>query len=102
MVVISTATNINSLTIDAVQKADLVIVASNLFQSTVYLSNLESFAAGGTLPSQDGRYFNARLEMCLEALKKQVDRLKNDGPNSVMKVIREARRRGKSSSLATF
>lgn len=94
VVVISTASSINSLTIEAVQKADLVIVASNLFQSTVYLDNLDSFAAGGTLPSQDGRYFNARLEICLEALQKQVDRLRNDGPNSVMKAIREARRRG--------
>ncbi|KAG8221025.1 hypothetical protein J3R82DRAFT_2535 [Butyriboletus roseoflavus] len=92
VVVISTATNINSLTIEKVQEADLVIVASNLFQSAVYLGNLESFAAGGALPSQDGRYFNARLEICLEALKKQVERLKNDGANSVMKTIREARR----------
>lgn len=98
VVVISTATNINSLTIEAVQKADLVIVASNLFQSTVYLGNLESFAAGGALPSQDGRYFNARLEICLEALKKQVELLKTDGPNSVMKAMREARRRGKLPS----
>ncbi|KAF8448928.1 hypothetical protein L210DRAFT_846955 [Boletus edulis BED1] len=92
VVVISTATNINSLSIEAVQKADLVIVASNLFQSTVYLGNLESFAAGGTLPSQDGRYFNARLEICLEALKKQVERLTDEGSNSVMKAIRDARR----------
>lgn len=100
VVVISTATNINSLTIEKVQEADLVIVASNLFQSAVYLGNLESFAAGGALPSQDGRYFNARLEISLEALKKQVECLKNDGPNSVMKTIREARRRGKLPSCS--
>ncbi|KAG9313076.1 hypothetical protein JVU11DRAFT_6516 [Chiua virens] len=92
VVVISTATNINSLTIEAVQKADVVIVASNLFQSTVYLENLETFAAAGTLPSQDGRYFNARHETSLEGLMKQVKRLIDEGPNNVMKAIREARR----------
>ncbi|KAG6381702.1 hypothetical protein JVT61DRAFT_303 [Boletus reticuloceps] len=102
VVVISTATNINSLSIEAVQKADLVIVASNLFQSTVYLGNLESFAAGGALPSQDGRYFNARLEICLEALKKQVERLKDEGPNSVMKAIRDARRREEELESQNF
>jgi hypothetical protein len=95
VVVISTASQINSLTIKQVQEADLVIVASNLFQSNVYLANLEAFAAGGALPSQDGRYFNARLDICLEALGKQVERLKEDGSASVMKTIRDARRRGK-------
>ncbi|KAF8845040.1 hypothetical protein BDN67DRAFT_893327 [Paxillus ammoniavirescens] len=93
VVVISTASQINPLTIKQVQEADLVIVASNLFQSNVYLANLEAFAAGGALPSQDGRYFNARLDICLEALRKQVERLKEDGSASVMKTIRDARRR---------
>lgn len=93
-VVISTAAQINSLTIEDVQEADLVIVASNLFQSNVYLANLEALAAVGTLPSQDGRYFNARLDICLEGLKKQVELLKTDGATSVMKSIRDARRSG--------
>ncbi|KAF9224022.1 hypothetical protein BS17DRAFT_703902 [Gyrodon lividus] len=93
VVIISTASQINSLTIKRVQEADLVIVASNLFQSSVYLANLEAFAAGGALPSQDGRYFNARLDICLEALREQVERLKKDGSARVMKAIREARRR---------
>ncbi|KIJ65553.1 hypothetical protein HYDPIDRAFT_27554 [Hydnomerulius pinastri MD-312] len=93
VVQISTATQINSLTVEEVQDADLVIVASNLFQSNVYLANLEAFAAGGTLPSQDGRYFNARLDICLDALRKQVEVLKKDGSATVMKAVREARRR---------
>ena len=93
-VVISTASQINSLTIEDVQEADLVIVASNLFQSAAYLANLEALAASGTLPSQDGRYFNARLDICLEGLKKQVEVLKSAGGKSVMKSIRDARRSG--------
>ncbi|KAI6113021.1 hypothetical protein F5141DRAFT_1195546 [Pisolithus sp. B1] len=92
-VVVSTASQVNSLTIEDVQQADLVIVASNLFQSNVYLANLEALAAAGTLPSQDGRYFNARLDICLEGLKKQVELLKTRNPAGVMKAIRDARRR---------
>ncbi|EGN96836.1 hypothetical protein SERLA73DRAFT_93465 [Serpula lacrymans var. lacrymans S7.3] len=97
IVVISTATQMNSLTVEQVQEADIVIVASNLFQSSVYLANLESFAAGGSLPGQDGRYFNARLERTLASLRRQVDLLKEEGSTQVIKAIREARRRGKFS-----
>ena len=55
-------TSINSLTNKEVQDADIVVVASNLFHSSVYLANLEALAGAGSLPLQDGRYFNARLE----------------------------------------
>ncbi|KAF9240628.1 hypothetical protein BU15DRAFT_73858 [Melanogaster broomeanus] len=102
IVIISTASQINSLTVKDVQDADLVIVASNLFQSTVYLANLEAFAAGGTLPSQDGRYFNARLDICLEALRTQVERLKEHGSVSAMKAIRAARRQEEESEAEFF
>jgi hypothetical protein len=94
IVVISTASNLNPITIEDVQEADIVIVASNLFHSSVYLANLEALAGAGTLPSQDGRYFNARLEKTLAGLKTQVDRLRKDGPTEVMKQIREGRRLG--------
>ncbi|KAI6096979.1 hypothetical protein EDD16DRAFT_1670323 [Pisolithus croceorrhizus] len=85
-----------------VQQADLVIVASNLFQSNVYLANLEALAAAGTLPSQDGRYFNARLDICLEGLKKQVELLKTRNPAGVMKAIRDARRREEELEAQVF
>ncbi|THH03097.1 hypothetical protein EW145_g6533 [Phellinidium pouzarii] len=78
VIVVSTAGNLNSLTIKEVQDADIIVVASNLFHSGVYLSNLEAFAAGGTLPSQDGR---------------QVERLRTDGSEAAMKAIHDARRR---------
>ncbi|KAI6164579.1 hypothetical protein EDD17DRAFT_1561310 [Pisolithus thermaeus] len=101
-VVVSTASQVNSLTIEDVQQADLVIVASNLFQSNVYLANLEALAAAGTLPSQDGRYFNARLDICLEGLKKQVELLKTRNPAGVMKAIRDARRREEELEAQAF
>jgi hypothetical protein len=99
IVVISTASNLNPITIEDVQEADIVIVASNLFHSSVYLANLEALAGAGALPSQDGRYFNARLEKSLAGLKTQVDRLRRDGPTEVLKQIREGRRLGKCIEL---
>lgn len=97
-IVVSTATNLNNLTIEEVQEADIVIVASNLFKGSVYLQNLAAFAASGGLPeNQEGRYFNARLEATLAALKEQVDALQEeDGCDAVLEKIREVSKRGMS------
>ncbi|KAI0940949.1 hypothetical protein AcV7_003183 [Taiwanofungus camphoratus] len=92
VVVISTATNLNPLTIEEIQEADIVVVASNLFRSSVYLANLEAFAAAGSLPAQDGRYFNARLDIVLSSLREQVERLKEEGATRVMEQIQEGRK----------
>lgn len=99
VVIISTASSLNSLTIQEVQDADIVIVASNLFHSGVYLSNLEAFAAGGTLPNQDGRFFNARLDIVLSSLRDQVERLRTDGSEAVMDAIHAARKKGRKIRL---
>ncbi|OAX36134.1 hypothetical protein K503DRAFT_826618 [Rhizopogon vinicolor AM-OR11-026] len=102
IVVISTAAQINNLTVEDIQDADLVIVASNLFQSTVYLANLEAFAAGGSLPPQDGRYFNARLNITLQSLRNQVERLKSEGSASVIANIQDARKREEELEAQLF
>ena len=97
VVIISTASNINSVTVEDIQSADIVVVASNLFHSSVYLANLEAFAAGGSLPNQDGRYFNARLDHALHSLREQVERLRGkEGPSQVEHAIHEARKEGMS------
>ncbi len=101
VVTLITASNLNPLTVEKVIEADIVVVASNLFRSSVYLANLEAIAAGGSLPASDGRYFNARLDTSLETLKEQVDRLREKGSVSVMDAIHSARKRGKSMS-STF
>ncbi|OBZ73756.1 hypothetical protein A0H81_06364 [Grifola frondosa] len=98
VVELSTATNLNPLTIEQVQEADIVIVASNLFKSSVYLENLQGFAGAGDLPTQDGRYFNARLDTTLSSLGKQVVRLREDGAASVLEIIKEGMKIGKLQS----
>ena len=97
VITLTTASNLNSLTVEKVIEADIIVVASNLFKSSVYLANLEAIAAGGSLPASDGRYFNARLDAALETLGEQVDRLRNEGSVSVMGAIHAARKRGSSN-----
>lgn len=96
VVAISSVSNLNSLTIEDVIDADILVIASNLLASNVYLSNLDSLSAGGSLPVQDGRYFNAKLDIVLESLRNQVERLRDEGSSAVMEEIREARKRGMS------
>jgi hypothetical protein len=61
---------------------------------------LEAFAAGGSLPTQDGRYFNVRIDITLQALRNQIERLKTEGSASVMANIRDARKRGMFDTFA--
>ncbi|KAI0061030.1 hypothetical protein BV25DRAFT_1870977 [Artomyces pyxidatus] len=95
-----TAANLNPVTIEDIQDADMVITASNLFRSAAYLANLEAFAAGGSLPAGDGRYFNARLDVSLEALRGQVDRLREEGSLSVLDAIHAARKKDEEDEKA--
>ena len=89
IIVIHSATGINSVTIREIQSADIVVIASNLFKSSVYLNNLDSFAAGGPLPVNEGRYFSAKLEHTLASLRKQVTLLKKGDPTEVLEQIKK-------------
>lgn len=100
-IVLSTASNLNSHTIEEFQEADLVIVASNLYRSNVYLDNFETLAAAGSIPTQDGRYFDSRVDKALESLARQTDRLRDEGSVAVMNEIRSARKRGSSNIVSS-
>ncbi len=94
VVVITTVTNLNGVTIEDVQNADIIVIASNIFKSNVYLENLESLAAAGELPAKEGRHFNAQLEKSLERLRKQVDLLQDEGSEAVLTAMKEGRAQG--------
>ncbi|KAI0305877.1 hypothetical protein B0F90DRAFT_1694134 [Multifurca ochricompacta] len=100
VVTLTIASNLNTLTIEKVINADIIVVASNLFKSTAYIANLEAIAAGGSLPASDGRYFNARLDIALDTLKEQVDRLREEGSVSVMDAIHAARKKDEEAENA--
>ncbi|KAH9072095.1 hypothetical protein EDB83DRAFT_2361141 [Lactarius deliciosus] len=100
VVTLTTASNLNSLTIENVIEADIIVVASNLFKSSVYLANLEAIAAGGALPASDGRYFNARLDAALDTLKEQVEpsALKKDPDEEAEKAMRPSKPKSAEAS----
>ncbi|KAF9006107.1 hypothetical protein BDQ17DRAFT_1352752 [Cyathus striatus] len=90
---IGTVSNLNSTTIEDIQKADIIVVASNIFKSNVYLDNLQLLAAAGDMPSREGRHFNAHLESVLKLLGSQTDRLQDEGSLAVLKYMKESRKR---------
>ncbi|KAJ4475050.1 hypothetical protein J3R30DRAFT_3777458 [Lentinula aciculospora] len=96
--VLSTVSNLNSATIDDFQEADIIIVASNIFKSNVYLDNLASLAAVGSLPSKDGRHFNDHLRSVSTALENQTNRLRNEGSAAVKAEITEAQRQAEQEA----
>lgn len=102
VVVLSTVSNLNSLTIEEVQDADIIVVASNIFKSNVYLDNLQLLAAGGDLPAKEGRHFNAHLQKSLACLRTQTDLLQDEDSVAVMKQIREAQRKGMLLFIGLF
>lgn len=101
VVVIGTASNLNSVTIEQIQDADIVVVASNLFKSNVYLDNLQTLAAAGELPTREGRHFNAYLQKTLASLRKQTDLLQDEGSAAVMKRMKEAAKKAEEEAIAT-
>ncbi|KZV96801.1 hypothetical protein EXIGLDRAFT_833373 [Exidia glandulosa HHB12029] len=90
-IVVSTVSNLNKLTIKSVQEADIIVVASNIFKSNIYLENLESFSAGGSLPPGEGRHFNARLDEIAVTRAEQVEKLKANDVEGVLAALKKAK-----------
>ena len=93
-IVVSTMSDWNKQTIEAITEADVVIIASNLLKSETYLDSLSALSTAGDLPKTAGRYMEACLDKVGEGLKKQVERLRNKGAAAALKEIEAARRRG--------
>ncbi|KAJ6581619.1 hypothetical protein B0H19DRAFT_1116025 [Mycena capillaripes] len=90
VIVIASLSNLNPLTIEDFQNADIIIVASGLSKSQAYADNLQLLSGNGVLPNSPGRHFNARLQEISESLKAQTNRLQDEGAAAVMKEIKRA------------
>ncbi|KAF7370517.1 Helicase C-terminal domain-containing protein [Mycena sanguinolenta] len=90
IITIASLSNLNPLTIEDFQNADIIIVASGLSKSQAYADNLQLFAGNGILPNSPGRHFNARLQEISESLKAQTNRLQDEGATAVMTEIKRA------------
>ncbi|KZT54292.1 hypothetical protein CALCODRAFT_17501 [Calocera cornea HHB12733] len=98
MVVIESMGQLNRVTVEQIQEAKIVIVASNLFQSKGYVERL-GMLAGKSMPppptNGSGRHYRARLDLALAALRRQMARLMGDeGAAGVWSKVKAAQLRG--------
>ena len=91
--VLHQGSSINKLTIEDVQDADIIIVASSIFNQSHYGENLSSFS-GVSIPDKATRYQRERLKLAKEALAQQVERLQKEGAKSVLTHIKKAHENG--------
>lgn len=98
--VISSVANLNSMTIAKMKKADVVVVASNIFKSNVYLENLQLLSGAGELPGKEGRHFNAHFDKVLASLKSRTEILKTQGAAALTERIKAAEEEGQYASLS--
>lgn len=86
---IQTQSDLNKTTIQQIMDADILVVASTLFKSDKYLSNLAGFAATNNPPASEGRRFNAWQKIALAELGGQVNDLRDGGAEFVQSKIDE-------------
>eukprot|EP00026_Physarum_polycephalum_P000576 Phypoly_transcript_00577.p1 GENE.Phypoly_transcript_00577~~Phypoly_transcript_00577.p1 ORF type:complete len:1459 (+),score=393.26 Phypoly_transcript_00577:191-4378(+) len=75
VVQITTLMQLKKLTIKNLQKADIVVVASSLFYSPIYLSYFSHLSGGKELPAAFGRIFTSIYSQNLTKLRERVDEL---------------------------
>ncbi|KAJ7446763.1 hypothetical protein FB451DRAFT_1291430 [Mycena latifolia] len=90
VITIANVANLNALTIEDFQEADIIIVASGLSKSQAYADNLQLLSGNGVLPNSPGRHFNARLQEISASLRVQTNRLQDEGAAAVMTEIKRA------------
>jgi SNF2 family DNA or RNA helicase len=90
VVTLETMQHLNKVTVQDILDADIILLASRLVKSDIYLANLQSFAAGDKLPPKEGRYFDAKLQQAHASLREQTKRLKEEGASAVLDVIKGA------------
>lgn len=85
--------DLNKHTIAEFQTADIIVVASRIFESDKYWKNFAEFAANGPLPAKAGRRFTHRYTSALATLRKQVNTLMSgaDGATQVYEAIKKGR-----------
>jgi hypothetical protein len=97
VVAVQNVTDLNKVTVEDIQDADIVLLSSSIFTSTAYLENLQAFAGGRDLPTSDGRHFRESVQATAPSLRAHVDLLqdkKNGGPAAVLNAIYAARKKG--------
>ncbi|KAG8885935.1 hypothetical protein FRB98_001541 [Tulasnella sp. 332] len=86
---ICTAVNLKKVTVEKIMDADIVIMASSVFNSPTYIDWLAGFAGAGALPATSGRHFRHRLGKTTAGIRQQANRLQEEGAKAVYDAIVE-------------
>eukprot|EP00959_Pyramimonas_sp_CCMP1952_P443472 9284219-Pyramimonas_sp.AAC.1 len=93
MVTINTMGDFNHLTIEEIQEADLIIIASTVVRSDLYFKRLGALAGSPALPAKGGRYFTAAYKSCLREIDQRTKELKTGGAAEVAAHLKEVERK---------
>ncbi|KIY49972.1 hypothetical protein FISHEDRAFT_40207 [Fistulina hepatica ATCC 64428] len=88
VVTIFTMSQLNSVTIEDIEEADIVIVAVTILRSIKYHENLTALAGCAGFPTTR-RQFDAHLERVLAGMKARVDQLRDEGSAAALKSMRD-------------
>ena len=93
VVVIKTIIDLNKLSVEDIENADIVVSTNNLFHSDRYFPRLARLAGGHPFPSSSangGRQFQQLYNENLEKLRDRVEQLKKSGAKEAISQVRAA------------
>lgn len=88
--VIKNVQNMKAFSIMDIQKADIIVVAATLLKSDTYQKINAAFGGETEPPANEGRRFLDWQRKALKALRKQVNRLRDEGSPAVWECLQEA------------
>lgn len=91
VIVIQETRNLTSLTVEAFQQADIIIVAASLFTAESYLQKLSLFAALPEAPATAGRALDAWLARATGRISAHTEELKAASPSKKFSHVLNAR-----------
>jgi len=88
-IIIQNMSDLNSLSIADLQKADVIVIASDIFKSDAYWQRLEYLSAQPQdfLNDKGGRFFTHRLEAAMKTLHAQVECMQEQGGEAALELM---------------
>ncbi|PGH06832.1 hypothetical protein AJ80_08105 [Polytolypa hystricis UAMH7299] len=79
--------SLRQLTIERVQKADIILVSASVLRGASYYAKMESFAATPVVPKGEGRIFDEWIKDAMAGIKEHVNLLVKSGSEAVLRSI---------------
>ena len=100
-IVIQNMKDLGSRSISELSKADIIVMASEVFESDVYWERMEYLSAqpeDWLNDKQGGRCFADRLDTAMKSLRIQVDKLAEGGAEAALEAMEESQRMAKQDA----